>query len=152
MEFNTFYGTDEETYFVNSKGAVLCVQSPDLVGVRKYSICLQLPEKAEALESAVDVLDSLSVDAEEYEEWQRELPQQWTAKYLYDAALENARMHKIEFTAEYVREYADAFGQTFSDAVIDKMVASHKEWVDAGRGQDDYYQMIVFPLREIEAA
>lgn len=72
METNTFYGTSEETYFVNRNGVVLCVQSPDLVGVHQYYVCDSLPEGAEVLKSAVDTLDALGICDALFEEMQAE--------------------------------------------------------------------------------
>jgi hypothetical protein len=56
-----FYGTEEETYFVNLRGQIWCVQSPDLLA-RNGNPCqtTELPKGAELLP------DSLCQDLKSY--------------------------------------------------------------------------------------
>jgi hypothetical protein len=45
------YGTEEETYYVNSRGEIWCVQSPDLLARNgKPAKCDSLPAGAELLD------------------------------------------------------------------------------------------------------
>jgi hypothetical protein len=46
-----FYGTEEETYYINSRGQIWCVQSPDLLARNgEPTLCDALPQGARFLD------------------------------------------------------------------------------------------------------
>lgn len=53
LKSNTFYGTSEETYFVNQNGEIYVIQSPDLAGVTEALKVSDLPSNAEELPPAL---------------------------------------------------------------------------------------------------
>ena len=70
---------------------------------------------------------------------------------VYEAALENAKSNDIVFDAAYIIDYVDgALNSYIPEALAQKIVDAHNEWLNSERGSHNYYVLVQEPLEEYE--
>lgn len=70
---------------------------------------------------------------------------------IYEGAIENATSNSIEFTAQYVCDYADgALEISLSKDDAEKIIAAHNEWEKSDKGSHNFYMLVESVLEEIE--
>lgn len=70
---------------------------------------------------------------------------------IYEASLENAASNEIIFDAAYIAEYVDgALNSYIPEALAQKIVDAHNEWLDSERGSHNKFIILQQPLEEFE--
>ena len=70
---------------------------------------------------------------------------------VYEAALENAKSNDIVYDAAYIIDYVDgALNSYIPEALAQKIVDAHSEWLNSARGSHNYYVLVQEPLEEYE--
>lgn len=70
---------------------------------------------------------------------------------VYEASLENAKSNDIVFDAAYIIDYVDgALNAYIPEALAQKIVDAHNEWLDSERGSHNKYVILQAPLEEYE--
>ena len=70
---------------------------------------------------------------------------------VYEAALENAKSNDIVFDAAYIIDCVDgALNSYIPEALAQKIVDAHNEWLNSERGSHNYYVLVQEPLEEYE--
>ena len=70
---------------------------------------------------------------------------------VYEAALENAKSNDIVFDAAYIVDYVDgALNSYIPEALAQKIVDAHNEWLNSERGSHNYYALVKSQLEDYE--
>ena len=70
---------------------------------------------------------------------------------VYEAALENAKSNDIVFDAAYIIDYVDgALNSYIPEALAQKIVDAHNEWLNNEQDKHKYYELVQEPLEEYE--
>ena len=70
---------------------------------------------------------------------------------VYEASLENAKSNDIVFDADYIIDYVDgSLNSYIPEALAQKIVDAHSEWLNSERGSHNYYVLVQSPLEEYE--
>ena len=70
---------------------------------------------------------------------------------VYEAALENAKSNDIVFDAAYIVDYVDgALNSYIPEALAQKIVDAHNEWLNSERGSHKYYALVKSQLEDYE--
>ncbi|WP_151833435.1 hypothetical protein [Acinetobacter ursingii] len=70
---------------------------------------------------------------------------------IYEAAIENAVSNDIVLDTQYISDYVDgALNAYIPEALAQKIVDAHNEWLDSEHGSHNYYVILQAPLEEYE--
>ena len=70
---------------------------------------------------------------------------------IYEAAMDNAASNDIVIDAQYISDYVDgALNAYVPEALAQKIVDAHNEWLESERGSHNKYVILQAPLEEYE--